>query len=69
MIFRQILPSINFVIGTTALSFQMLVLYPWHNQLDKDFKELEKVQEERLQEFHSLKVSKLEEIDRKLDML
>jgi len=30
----------NFFIATTALGFQVFVLYPWHKQLDDDFKEL-----------------------------
>ena len=32
----------NFVIGSSALSFQVFVLYPWHEQLDEEFKELGK---------------------------
>ncbi|EEH44853.1 hypothetical protein PABG_11593 [Paracoccidioides brasiliensis Pb03] len=30
----------NFVIGSSALCFQVFVLYPWHNKLDRDFEEL-----------------------------
>ncbi|KAL5347510.1 hypothetical protein ACLOAV_007822 [Pseudogymnoascus australis] len=30
----------NFAIGTSALCFQMFILYPWHQRLDDDFKEL-----------------------------
>jgi hypothetical protein len=30
----------NFVIATSALCFQVLVLYPWHKRLDEDFAEL-----------------------------
>ena len=30
----------NFVIATSALCFQVFVLYPWHHQLDADFEEL-----------------------------
>ncbi|OAX82688.1 hypothetical protein ACJ72_02966 [Emergomyces africanus] len=30
----------NFVIGTSALCFQVFVLYPWHNKLDNDFENL-----------------------------
>jgi hypothetical protein len=32
----------NFVIATTALGFQVFVLYPWHKQLDDDFMELKR---------------------------
>ncbi|OJD17572.1 hypothetical protein AJ78_02323 [Emergomyces pasteurianus Ep9510] len=30
----------NFVIGSSALCFQVFVLYPWHNKLDNDFENL-----------------------------
>ncbi|KAF1817215.1 hypothetical protein P152DRAFT_382370, partial [Eremomyces bilateralis CBS 781.70] len=33
----------NFAIATTALGFQVFVLYPWHQKLDDDF---EKVKQE-----------------------
>ncbi|KAF2208042.1 hypothetical protein CERZMDRAFT_49892 [Cercospora zeae-maydis SCOH1-5] len=32
----------NFFIATTALGFQVFVLYPWHNKLDDDFTELKR---------------------------
>jgi hypothetical protein len=42
----------NFVIGTSALSFQVFVLYPWHEQLDEEFKELRKEHTRLLGETH-----------------
>lgn len=27
------LPKLNFIIGLTALTFQISILYPWHNQI------------------------------------
>jgi len=30
----------NFFIATTALGFQVFVLYPWHKRLDDDFQQL-----------------------------
>ena len=30
----------NFVVASSALGFQVFVLYPWHNQLDTEFKAL-----------------------------
>ena len=30
----------NFFIATTALGFQVFVLYPWHKTLDDDFQQL-----------------------------
>ncbi|KAH7055033.1 hypothetical protein BKA57DRAFT_452810 [Linnemannia elongata] len=65
----KVLTLVNFIIGSTALSFQVGVLYPWHHQLDGDFKELEKKHESRLQLFHNRKWEKLREIDSKLDSL
>lgn len=32
----------NFFIATTALGFQVFILYPWHKRLDDDFQELKK---------------------------
>jgi hypothetical protein len=40
----------NFVIATTALGFQVFVLYPWHKQLDDDFVELKRESLKALQE-------------------
>jgi hypothetical protein len=30
----------NFLVATSALGFQVCVLYPWHKQLDDDFEAL-----------------------------
>lgn len=30
----------NFIIGTSALTFQVFVLFPWHEKLDREFKTL-----------------------------
>lgn len=32
----------NFMVATSALGFQVCVLYPWHKQLDDDFEALKK---------------------------
>ncbi len=32
------LPYFNLLVGSTALTFQVTVLYPWHNELDREFK-------------------------------
>jgi hypothetical protein len=47
----------------------MFALYPWHNQLDKEFKKLKEEHKQLLLEFHELKLSKLNEIDNKLDKI
>ncbi|KAF2713133.1 hypothetical protein K504DRAFT_461714 [Pleomassaria siparia CBS 279.74] len=30
----------NFCVASSALAFQVFVLYPWHQKLDEDFEEL-----------------------------
>lgn len=37
------LPLINFVIATSALTFQVMVLYPWHHQLSSEFSHVKKM--------------------------
>ncbi|CAO2657396.1 Nn.00g035220.m01.CDS01 [Neocucurbitaria sp. VM-36] len=32
----------NFIIGSSALCFQIFVLYPWHEKLEEEFVELKK---------------------------
>jgi len=39
----------NFAIATSALLFQVFVLYPWHQRLDEDFQAL-KTENQRLLE-------------------
>jgi hypothetical protein len=41
LVTRRFSPT-NFAIATSALCFQVLVLYPWHKRLDEDFAELKK---------------------------
>lgn len=43
--FTRVMPSFNVLIGTTALTFQVLVLYPWHLQLDEELKKLQQENE------------------------
>ncbi|KAG0247746.1 hypothetical protein BG011_000986, partial [Mortierella polycephala] len=49
----KVLTVVNFIIGTSALSFQIGVLYPWHHQLDEDFKRLERHHKSNLELFHN----------------
>ena len=49
--FGQNLPIFNFVIASTALTFQMSVLYPWHLQLDHDFEKMKLENEAKLLEY------------------
>ncbi|KAL2919409.1 hypothetical protein HK105_201095 [Polyrhizophydium stewartii] len=62
-LFARVLPAVNFAIGTTALAFQTLVLYPWHNELDREFRELEGTHAKLLREYHVAKVERLDTIE------
>lgn len=39
------------------------MLYPWHKELDKDFRELREEQNLTLEEYHKKKLQRLEEIE------
>jgi len=53
----------NFIIASSALVFQVFVLYPWHKELDDAFKELKrehleillKGERERAQELRNIR--------------
>jgi len=60
---RKLLPYVNFVIATGALVFQMKVLYPWHKQLDEDFQKLKEDQNDKLVQFHKVKLDALTKIE------
>ncbi len=62
-IIQKILPVFNFVIASTALGFQVTVLYPWHNQLEKDFSGLQHQQETKLHEYHELRMQNIKNIE------
>jgi hypothetical protein len=38
---NRFLPLINLLVGSTGLTFQISVLYPWHNNLEKKIIKLE----------------------------
>lgn len=40
MIFTRGISVTNFLVASSALSFQVFVLYPWHKELDAGFEEL-----------------------------
>lgn len=70
--FKRYLPITSFVVSCTALIFQITVLFPWHHELDAEFKRLKQVkdhQEQRLMEYNVKKMAKIEELEAKLDYL
>lgn len=52
----------NFVIATSALAFQVFVLYPWHQKLDEDFEALKREHVKVLQDLKNERESTLGEI-------
>ncbi|PYH40226.1 uncharacterized protein BP01DRAFT_308835 [Aspergillus saccharolyticus JOP 1030-1] len=59
----------NFVIASSALCFQVCVLYPWHEKLEDDFKELKKEHLRLLQENEENRVRELQSIKDHLGLL
>jgi hypothetical protein len=59
----------NFAIGTSALCFQIFVLYPWHQQLDDDFKELKAEHLRVLHGGEKARMAELKEIREGLSIL
>ncbi|SPO00156.1 uncharacterized protein DNG_03006 [Cephalotrichum gorgonifer] len=41
-LYTRIISLTNFAVATSALSFQVFVLYPWHKELDAGFEALKK---------------------------
>lgn len=59
----------NFVIGSSALCFQIFVLYPWHEKLDEEFRGLQKEHARLLVEMREMHNNELKGIREQLDMI
>ena len=60
--FTRYLPITSFMVGASALTFQLTVLYPWHNELDKEFmmlKELKEQQDKKFEEYNAKKMDRI----------
>ncbi|KAK4209283.1 hypothetical protein QBC37DRAFT_246190, partial [Rhypophila decipiens] len=57
MIVTRAISVTNFLVATSALGFQVCVLYPWHKQLDEDFEALKK---EHLRLLHIIEKNNVE---------
>jgi hypothetical protein len=56
---------VNFAIASSALYFQVFVLYPWHEKLDEDFRKLRQEQLRMTQEIgqaHSRELKAIKDI-------
>ncbi|KAH6713287.1 hypothetical protein DL95DRAFT_396105 [Leptodontidium sp. 2 PMI_412] len=59
----------NFFIATSALAFQVFVLYPWHQQLDDDFANLKKEHLSLIQELKIARMNDMSEIREAINAL
>jgi hypothetical protein len=46
-IFSRYLPITSFIVGASTFGFQIMILYPWHNQLDTEFMRLKDLKEQQ----------------------
>lgn len=42
VVITRVISLTNFLVASSALGFQVFVLYPWHKELDAGFEELKK---------------------------
>jgi hypothetical protein len=59
----------NFVIGSSALGFQIFVLYPWHEKLEAQFKNLTNEHESMLKNMEAIHQKELSQIRKELELL
>jgi len=69
MIFTRGVSLTNFLIATSALGFQVFVLYPWHKRLDEDFEELKREHIQILHESEEVRIGELKGINEQLRKL
>lgn len=72
MFWSRLLPATSFIVGTSALSFQTFVLYPWHHELCEEFKKFEAMKSEEdklIEEYHEGHVDTMDAIADKFDLL
>ncbi|KAJ5249087.1 hypothetical protein N7468_000538 [Penicillium chermesinum] len=59
----------NFVIASSALCFQVCVLYPWHEKLDEEFQNLKTEHLRLLKESEQDRLKELKSIEGRLRAL
>jgi hypothetical protein len=69
MLFTRGFSLTNFVIGSSALCFQIFVLYPWHEKLDEEFTELKKEHARLLEDTRERHRDELKGIREQLELL
>lgn len=63
---RLWLPTINFFIAIGALGFQTTMLYPWHHELDRQFKSLKDEQRSMLKEYHEVRLKRFMDLEQRV---
>ncbi|RPA85144.1 hypothetical protein BJ508DRAFT_13557 [Ascobolus immersus RN42] len=61
-VLTKLISLTNFVIASSALAFQVGVLYPWHHELDAEFQELKKEYRELMTEQRLEREKRMEEL-------
>lgn len=61
-VLTKLISLTNFVIASSALAFQVGVLYPWHHELDAEFQELKKEYRELMTEQRLEREQRLQEL-------
>ncbi|KAF1919268.1 hypothetical protein BDU57DRAFT_441388 [Ampelomyces quisqualis] len=69
MLFTRGFSLTNFAIGTSALCFQIFVLYPWHEKLDEEFTELRNEQARLIEDARERHRNELKGIKEQLELL
>jgi iron-sulfur cluster repair protein YtfE (RIC family) len=69
MLFTRGFSLTNFVIGSSALCFQIFVLYPWHEQLEEKFRELQRDHLRLLEDIKGEHKDELRGIRKELELL
>ncbi|KIW32113.1 uncharacterized protein PV07_03683 [Cladophialophora immunda] len=69
MIFTRGVSLTNFVIATSALGFQVFVLYPWHERLDEEFRRLKQEHLRVLHQGEEVRLGELKGINEQLKKL
>ena len=62
------LPYLNFGVAISALGFQTSVLYPWHHELDHEFKVLKEEHKKTLQRYHQVNSLRLEALEERMNV-
>jgi hypothetical protein len=69
MLFTRGFSLTNFVIGSSALCFQIFVLYPWHEKLDDEFTKLKKEHARLLEDTRERHRHELQGIREQLELI